>query len=242
MDLAKTFTDIKFVSETHQYFVDGEQYLSVSSLIDTFVAPFERERMSEKVAGREGISPEEIRSLWDIRRDLSTVRGTEFHLYVEKYLQDGRKIETITPIAKEIEQFHQFWDKKNKKRYEVFACELILYDKSLKLAGTLDCLLRHKKSKKIYIIDWKTNSQIKMENEYQNFLPPFEQLPVSDINKYSLQIGLYRYLLENNTDLKVAGAYLVHFPKASPFKAILCHDLSQNIETMLSLRQQALNQ
>ena len=218
----------------------GEEYLSVSSLIDTFVDDFDRERISEKVAQKEDISPKEVRLLWDIRRDFSVVRGIEFHLYVEKYLQEERKIETISPIDEEIKQFHAFWDNKNKKRYELLGCELSLYDKSIKLAGTLDCLLRHRESKKIYIVDWKTNSQIKMKNQYQNFLSPFEHLDASDINKYSMQIGLYQYLIENNTDLRVAGTYLIHFQKNELFK-IRCRDLSGDIDTMISLRQQKLN-
>lgn len=206
-----------------------------------YIPPFDREGIAQKVAERDKVSPQEVKCQWDIRRDFSIIKGTEFHLYVEKYLQDRRKIETITPISEEIKQFHQFWDEKNKKRYELMGCELILYDKSLKLAGTLDCLLKHKDSDKVYIVDWKTNKEIKMKNKYESFSSPFEHLDVSDINKYSLQIGMYSYLLKKNANLNVDASYLVHFQKdADSFKVIHCRDLSQEIETIVSKRQQSI--
>ena len=244
IELAKTFADIQFVSEIqdiHQYFVAGEEYISVSSFLDTLQKPFNKELMSKKVANRDGVPQDEIKQQWDLRRDFSIMRGTEFHFYVETYLRENRKLETVTPIDHEIKQFHEFWGK-YKNHCELLATELSLYDKNLKLAGTLDCLLRHKKSQKVYIFDWKTNSKIKRENKYQNFLAPIEHLDISDINKYSLQTGLYKYILENNTPLKVAGSYLIHFQKSKPFESISCKSLSQEIKNIVSLRRHSLNE
>ncbi len=235
-NLKKQFKDIKFVPETHQYFLYGEEYISVSSLMNGLVKPFDREAMSKRVADREGVSQPEIKALWDIRRDFSTVKGSEFHLYVEKYLKEKKRIETITPIEHEIKQFHVFWDQKNEKKYEVLAVELILYDQDLKLAGTLDCLLRDKKSQKTYIVDWKTNHEIKTINEYENFLPPLHHLDASDLNKYSLQTGFYRHMLETKTSLKITGSYLIHFSKGKNFEVINCRDYSKEIEAILATR------
>ena len=235
MDLAKQFSGIKFVPDTHQYFLDGEEYISVSSLMEKFIKPFDRETISKKVADRNGLSQIEVKTLWDIRRDFSTVKGTEFHLYVEKYLQENRCLETITPIENEIKQFHQFWDEKAKKKYDVLEVELVLYDRELKFAGTLDCLLRNKESNKVYIIDWKTNQEIKRENKFENFLFPIEHLEASNFNRYSLQTGFYRYMLEKYTDIQVAGSHLVHFYDSKKAEVISCLDFSKEIEKILKV-------
>ena len=152
------------------------------------------------------VSQNEIKTQWGLRRDFSIVRGTEFHLYVETFLKENRKIETITPIEKEIKLFHQFWDRRNEFKYEIIATEFIVFSDFYKIAGTVDCLVRHNRTKNFFIMDWKTNKNLRIKSPYYiKMKHPLEHLDECEINKYSLQMGLYSKILSENTDIRSRG-------------------------------------
>lgn len=210
--LKEKFSKIIFIEEGHQYFVNDVCYDSVSSVIASYTPDFDVEKFSKRVAKREKSSQKEIKQIWAIRRDLSMVRGTEFHLYVETYLNEKKKIAITTPIELEIKAFHEFWDNKNCNRYHVVATELIIYDEELKIAGTIDCILYEKEKKEFYIVDWKTNKEIKKQNKYEKLFPPFDKLDNCNFNKYAIQTSIYRKIIEKNFDIKIANSYIIHFP------------------------------
>ena len=240
--LTENFSHIIFEPEAHRYFSekDGSEYTSVSAFIEAFKRNFNRKKISKKIASRKGISCEEVISLWNTRRDYSIVRGTEFHLYVEKYLCESRRIEFSTPLEHETKEFHQFWDLKNKKRYEIVATELIVANNEMKLAGTIDCLVRNKNNGRYYLWDWKTNQKLNDKNPYQKFKVPINHLPESNLHKYSLQLEIYKQLLEKTTSLKIEKGYLIHFQRTGPYKVLELFDTSKEVLEMFEKRKKQL--
>ena len=210
--LKEKFQEIVFIEEGHEYYVNEIRYDSVSSIIANYTPDFDVEKHSKNVARRENSSQKEIKQQWAIRRDFSMVRGTEFHLYVETYLNEKKKIKITTPIELEINAFHRFWDGKNSNRYQVIATELIIYDEQLKIAGTIDCILYEKQKKEFYIVDWKTNKEIKRENKYEKLFSPFQDLDNCNYNKYAIQTSIYRSLLQKNFDITISDSFIIHFP------------------------------
>ena len=232
--LNSQFNYLSFNAERHEYYDEnGQLFDSVSSIIESFIAPFDVEKHSQKVALKENITAEEVKLKWQIRRDLSIVRGTEFHLYVDTYLSENRKIELQTNIANEVQSFHQFWDDNHQQKCEVVTTELKIADREWQIAGTLDCLV--KANGNYYIFDWKTNKNIKMFNHFQKFLTPWDQLDCCEFNKYSLQASFYKLILERNTDLNIANCFLIHFV-GSQYKVISCKDYAKLIEQFLANR------
>ena len=236
MDIAKYFPKIVFEPKEHRYYVDGVEYFSVSSVLEEYTEPFDVETISTRIAQRDGITPEELKLTWEIRRDYSAVRGTEFHLYVEKYLTENRRIRFITNIDHEVEEFHRFWEGKNKEKFEVIATELRICDKEWKLAGTVDCMVRNLEDKKTYLIDWKTNKEIRTKNEFQRFKTPIEHLDDCDFNKYSLQTSLYKAIIHRNTSLSIDGVYLIHFPKDENYQVLTCKNMDREIKELMDQR------
>lgn len=228
--LRKSSLDVNFIKSSHQYFAHDQEFISVSSFLNTFVDPQDWDALSIDLAKKQKTTPEELRELWNIRKDFSIVRGTEFHLYVHKYLSENKKIRTVTPIFKEIQLFHKFWDKKNKDRYIIIDTELIVCCKKIRLAGTIDCLVLNKNTGKIYLLDWKTNRTIYQDGTGKFFLEPLSHLPNSDLHKYSLQLNMYRYLLEQSCqDLVIEDLFLIHFsPKIC--NTIRCLNLKDEIQ------------
>lgn len=239
--LRESFNEIRFIDESHEYFLGDKKYLGVSELIALSAPLFNKEKVAQKMAARDGVTMEEILVKWGIRRDFSTVCGTEFHYYVSKYLEEGKKFPFITPIEKEIEQFHQFWDEKNASRYEVAANEQVIYDEELELAGTVDCIVRNKNDGKFYLLDWKTNKTIRHYNIYEKMLPPLEHLDNCEYTKYSLQTSIYKAMLHRHFGDFIEGCYLVHCSEEEPtYKVIVCEDLSKEVEAMFEMRKEAL--
>ena len=220
--IKEQFEHIRFQEEDHRYFNGDEEYISVSSLISQYQIPFDREKQSKRLAKKRGIPQNEILSLWAFRRDYSTVRGSEFHLYVETYLNEKRKIDTITPIEREISEFHQFWDYKNKDKYQILGTEMIIADDEIKVAGTIDCLLLNTHDKSVYLVDWKTNREIRTKNFHQKFKSPYARLDDCEFNKYNIQTSIYRTILEKNLRIKIKDCYLIHFPPKENYKVIPC--------------------
>ncbi len=241
--LEKTFSGIEFEKESHRYFVDGEEYQSVSSFLSDYTFPFEKNEIAKKVSSREKISQNEVLEKWNIRRDFSTVRGTEFHLYVETFLNSGRKIEVITPIQKEIKLFHQFWDKSNSLKYEVLTTELMVFSREFKIAGTIDCVVQHKRSKNFFIMDWKTNKSIRTESLYSKKMkPPLSHLDECELTKYSLQMGLYAKILSENTDLSIDNGFIIHFSRElGSHKVYPIADLQEEIKMILKQKQSKIS-
>ena len=81
--------------------------------------------------------------------------------------------------------------------------ELVVGDEDYGLGGMVDCLFYNKKSGMLEVWDYKTNKAINTKNNYgQRFNEPISHLDVCEINTYSLQLSLYKHIIEKNTNLK----------------------------------------
>ncbi|BBM88858.1 hypothetical protein COTS27_00545 [Spirochaetota bacterium] len=228
---------IDFDPEHHKYVIKAtsKSCISVSAFIDAFIPTFKDKEVAERVSDRDGVPTDEILEDWRIRRDYSVVRGTEFHLYVKTFLTTGRKKPLQTPINNTVNGFHRFWNK-NLHRYQCVATEFILYDETLRLAGTIDSLFYHPKTNKYIIFDWKTNRHIRMKNNYhEKLLTPFDDLDACEYYKYSIQMTLYRDLLKRTLGLDVDKAFIIHFDhNYGHYKVIKTVDLAPRIDEALT--------
>lgn len=233
-ELRNHFAHIRFHPEEHRYFNEqGEEYMSVSGVLDKFIPPFNREFYSDKIAREKQVSQDEIKAVWDIRREYSIVKGTEFHLYVQAYLTHNRMIELQTPIKREVASFHRFWDK-IRDRYKVIASELIVADDEYKIAGTVDCVVQNLETEEYFIFDWKTNRKITKTNPVSKMmLPPVDHLEQCGFNKYALQMSFYRFLFNKNTPIDISQTHLVHLTPDG-YKIYSPQDYQQEVKVMIA--------
>ena len=113
--------------------------------------------------------------------------------------------------------------------------ELVVGDEDYGLGGMVDCLFYNKKSNMLEVWDYKTNKAINTKNNYgQRFKKPIEHLDVCEINTYSLQLSLYKHIIEKNTNLKIGNCYLIWISeKNKNYKVFKCKDLETEIKLML---------
>ncbi len=233
-DQLNHFQHILFKSEQHEYIINGETAQSVTSVLKRYVKPFERDYWANIKAKQLGITMDEIIAKWDYNAQLSQAKGSIVHSYIENSLTQGEFIypeqniislfghdpiqDSFTQITTIVNQFIN--DIENKML--PIESEFIVGDDEYFLGGTVDQIFYNKKSMQLEIWDWKTNKEIKLESRYFH-LEPLNHIPDTEFDHYSLQLALYRLIIEKNTGLKLGNSYIAWFnenqPKYQIFKA-----------------------
>lgn len=210
----KGFENIVFEEESHTYTVRGVKYTPVSTVISKAKTPFDRETQLTKKAKELKVSEEELGKEWDAKKDYGCYRGKHFHAHTENHFTGKNLPVDHTVIGNQVRQFNRFLNQEGKSLTCV-EIECMVYDVEHKVAGTFDGLFKDQKGN-LFILDWKTNTSLKLANPYQHFKGELDHLDQSDFNAYSIQLSLYKYMIEKKTDLKIKGLKIVYFPPNMP--------------------------
>lgn len=215
------FNQIQFDADKHRYFLDGKELRSVTNLIKDFQKPFDRDTIAQRVASRENRPVAEVIAEWEAKGERGRVLGTLVHEHIEKVLRgesDGQlsfdPFLSMNTKAPEIVAFDRLWsDLAPTVSYCKEHIEWVIGDKNLGLAGTVDSMLFSPKTGKYHLWDWKTG-KFDLHNKYEYLTGPFAHLDASKLHIYSLQLGIYRLIIELNTDLELGDSYLVHLSES----------------------------
>tara|TARA_R100000664_G_scaffold34130_1_gene54227 strand:+ start:20848 stop:21621 length:774 start_codon:yes stop_codon:yes gene_type:complete len=241
------FNNIKYYDEPHEYYIDGKKMVSATRLIGKFKQEFDSEYWSQKKADERNITKEEILAEWKYKADYSCEKGTLFHEYAENYLNNkifpyptDKVIKMLgnNDVRKDFDKlkdlFHTFYQESYGKLIPIKS-EVIVGDEDLGICGMVDQLFWNNKSKDLQIWDWKTNKQIKRNNRWQRFKDPISHLDVCEFNTYSLQLSLYKYIIEKNTNLKLGDSFIVWFnEKNEKYEPIKCRNYTDEIKSMIT--------
>ena len=124
----------------------------------------------------------------------------------------------------EVEEHHSPEFKQVRAIYQALLCrgmtphrtELCIFHCGLRVAGQIDALFLDG-DWKLVIVDWKRVRNLRSEG-FDPLRYPLEQLPDCNFWIYSLQLNLYRYILETEYAFDVSGMYLavVHPEQSLP--------------------------
>ena len=224
---------INLEEDTHTYFLQNSNinFQSVTEFIHTFFKEFDENKIANKLKSIHprytGMTAKELIEKWNSNRD----RGTKVHKEIEDYIL---KKDNNTYDMKS-KQAIDFINKKCIKDSNVLLPELIIYSEKLKLAGTIDLVIYNKLTNQISLIDWKTNKKInkKAFRESDTGLRwPTKSLPDCNFTHYTLQLSLYKYILQNNYNIKVNGIFLMHL-KDETYELYKCNYKESIIINML---------
>lgn len=255
--LDQSFKDIKFFSKNHTYEIEGKPALtSVTSLLKKFEPPFKRNEIAERVAKRDGVLIEDVLTEWDYKRDYSSHKGSEFHLFAENYLQrkqntiDRKMLESflksknkeltevedyykeVAILIKNFLDFYEWWNEK----YILIKSEFVIGDKLTKICGTIDNLSYNIEKKELEIFDYKTNKSIDKKNNYGNkMLSPFDYLPQCSLVTYSLQLWIYKLIIERNSPFKIGDLHIVWVGGENQHEQIEVLQLKKEAEKILEI-------
>lgn len=191
---------IEFHAEPHQYLYNGEAFPSVTKLIHRWFPEFDAEAVAKKKAQREGGSYEALVREWSKKRDEAATFGSKIHLMAEKMIieNDDRSADELAQNEREQAYLEAVKESLRRIRlgYEVIEPEKIVFSPRLRVAGTVDLLLRHRATGEYVIADWKTNREIKTSAYRQELgFGPCHRIENCNFNHYSLQVSSYAELL-----------------------------------------------
>ena len=239
------FKNIDFFPESHIYIINNKVAQSVTTILKQYVKPFERDYWANKKADETCVAVEDILTKWEYNAKFSQIKGRLVHQfleccftnqnfeYPEELIVNEFGFDPIqTPFNSIVKVAKQFLLDIDKKMYPV-ASELIIGHGEYLVGGTIDQLFYNKKSGNLEIWDWKTNKEIKTTSRYSH-LSPLEHIPYTELDHYSLQLSLYKYIVESSTGLQLGNSYIVWLNEnLSKYQIYKTHDYKSEAEILL---------
>jgi hypothetical protein len=211
---------LKFDSKRHRYYIDkNPDTLSVSSLVSSFFPEFDIGHWAPIKAAEEGITVEEKIEEWKRNGEEKSNLGTELHEQIENFYNDKYYVDS-TPEFGHFKSFIEQYP-----TMEPYRSEWRVFDEELLLAGTID-MVYIKPNGDLYLFDWKRSEKVVdfggniQNNDYQTGLGGLEHLGDNSFNKYSIQVNLYKRILEKNYNVVVSSMNLLilHEKYAGPYR------------------------
>jgi hypothetical protein len=214
-----------FRPDKHEYIsLDNPdlKWTSVTSFISKFKQPFDADTIARKVCKSKkskwyGMSVEDILKAWKAESDRATTLGTWYHNQREA---DLCSLSTINREGMDVSIFSPLLDNDgsktapDQKLTEGIYPEHMVFLKSVGLCGQSDYV--EVVNKKVNIIDYKTNKEIKKESfksfdgRSQKMSAPVSHLDDCNFNHYALQLSLYMYMIIKHNPLYKPGKMSLH--------------------------------
>lgn len=251
---------IRFHEPTHKYYVNGscEGNISCTGFVHEFFGHFDAKAIITKMRKGPkwatskyfGKTDEEIMAEWNENGRIASEAGTAMHLAIEQFLHGSP--EQIKPEIKETPEwqyFMNFWNTYGhdlepfRSEWEVFTDFLVPQEdeRKIKLCGSIDMVFRRKSDGKYVIYDWKRSKEIKSENPFGTGLPPLEHLPDTNYWHYTLQLNVYKWMLEKYYDMEIGDLYLVILHPDNPnYRRMRLNILEDEVEDMIECRRRAV--
>jgi hypothetical protein len=224
--------NVTFDKESHVYFKKDKKLLSVTSLIAKYKNEFDSDFWSKKIALKENKTQKEILQIWSDKAKKSCEIGTAIHKIFEDYIENKYSIlneNLLFDFLELDENCIQDFNRKKRtslkfindffksKRLNPIFSEYIVYNDLI--AGQIDCICENKKGE-LFIIDFKTNEKIEINNYGKYLKGILNKIPDSTFYHYSLQLSIYKKLFKK----KIKGMYLIHI-KNNSYDFIECKDV-----------------
>lgn len=231
--LFTAFNDITFYDEPHKYFIDGKELISVTTLIGKYKEDFDEEYWSEFKGSQYNVSSEKIKKAWSFINKKGTIKGSAIHDYAENLFQnkvfkypeqlilDEFGFDPVLPEY-QITKKHvdKFYNDVHGKLIPI-RTEMVVYDRESLIGGMLDILFYNIKKCEFQIYDWKTNKKFSRENKNKHLLDKLCVLEACDLEIYSLQLEMYKQIIQKNTGITLGKSYIVWFSHNNPTYQII---------------------
>ena len=243
---------ITFDEETHTYTIDGsrEGWSSCTQFIHGFVQEFDADAIIKKMMGsskwREskyfGMTADAIKAQWAASANEASTAGTRMHLDIEHY-NNAEPVGNLEgdgwiPNASTEWDFFLSYEEKHRKKHGFvpYRTEWLVFKEDIKLAGSIDMIYK-KPDGTLAIYDWKRAKEIKFDNPFQKMRAPLDNLPDTNYWHYSLQLNIYRRILEELYGVVVSElALVVLHPNNRSFKVMMLNRMDDEVSAMFADR------
>jgi len=222
---------ISFEEEGHRYTIDGvdakkceNPFTSVTTLVHQQFEPFDADKIIANMMASPrwpkskyfGKTADEIKGGWKQAGNEAAAAGTKMHNDIECFYNNM----DVNNTSAEYGYFQNFYNDMEKRREagltksgwpgEPYRTEWTVFDEDLRLAGSIDMCFR-KSDGTITIYDWKRSKEIKKTSWFMKYSknPALSHIPDINYWHYSLQLNIYKMILERKYGEKVSEMYLV---------------------------------
>lgn len=228
---------LMFDAEEHTYTFEGREFTSVTTLVEEYFPKFDIDYWAPRVAVREGVSPDDVKSRWLAEGERARNLGTEMHEKIERYYLGSDAGDDSDAFR----LFRQFAAAVNLKP---FRTEWRIYHEDYDLAGTLD-FLELTPEGKFNLWDWKRSTKLIddfgnlcCENRYGRMgFEPLCNIHDTSYWHYAMQLSVYIFILEEKYGIRVDKATLgVFHPHYSRPWIVAVPDLRDHVVALLRHR------
>lgn len=207
---------IKFVEDGHKYFIDGEEgYTSTTTWVHSHFSHFDSKGTLDKIMANPkmktdpeykyyGKTREEIETLWGS----ASIAGTALHLDIERYWNQA----PVENTSLEYKHFLHFVE--DHSHLVPFRTEWTVFHEEMKLSGSIDMIFEDPDEPgALIIMDWKNVKEIVYDTNFNKYgLTPFtKDLPDTNFWHYTLQLNVYKTILEQKYNKHITKLFLVIF-------------------------------
>ena len=244
--------NLVFYERGHKYQIltDAKSnYTSVTSWLHALFPKFDAELVINKMKKGKNWNPEnkywgksnqEIKNEWNTSGKEACRLGTLLHSYIEDFMNTEMDQQEYT--QKDILDHTHTHNKVHYSKIEwsfyekfvndfpdlvPFRTEWMIYDEKLKMAGSIDMVYKNADGS-VSIYDWKRCKDIIYDSEWNDMASNknIRHLPNTNFWHYSLQLNMYKWILETNYNLVVKDLFLVRLHPDNPEKTYELHNVS----------------
>ncbi len=235
--------NILFFEEEHKYKFKSKPDLvplSVTGVIGKYKKPFDADYHAGRKADAIGVDKQVILDEWAEKGRFASDKGSLVHYYMEQMM----KMETfevpkqymrkdVLDAFKRTKPICNKFLKDSYNTLEHVSAEQLVGCPEWGITGMIDQIVRNKQTGEYYLLDWKTNKAINKTSRYK-LTGSLSHLDSSELTIYSLQLGLYKRILERYINITISGCLIIHLPLDSDdYKMYKTKNLEKEINLII---------
>jgi ATP-dependent exoDNAse (exonuclease V) beta subunit len=209
-----------------------------------------------------GMTADQIKQLWSDNGSSVSGAGTEMHFNIECFMNNPTLSHPYTH-ADLLADYNNMFKKELKEKLaqsqtpewkfflkyiedhpdmKPYRTEWTIYDEDIKLTGSID-MVYEKPDGTLAIYDWKRSKDITRVNNFNEYAltPCISHMPNSNFWHYSLQLNIYKQVLQRKYGKQVSELCLVRLhPDATEetYELISVPDLSKDVDELFKIKEE----
>lgn len=204
--------EIEFREEGHVYTIRGDKYYkSCTTWLKSFFSKFDPDAVIEQMMNSPnwesskyyGKTKQEIKQGWSENGKRAAEFGTSMHKVIEDFYNGAELPKDLCPELHSFIDFHL-----DHEHLTPFRTEMMIFDEEIRICGSVDMLFQNEDGT-YSIYDWKFAKEIQTYSYGKKALFPLEHLNDCNTVHYTLQLNLYRVILERKYGYVIQDMHLI---------------------------------
>ena len=237
---------ISLDEKTHIYTINNKtDFKSVTTFVHGLFKPFDSDKVIDNIINSRNyktskyfnMTRQEIKDMWEVNRKDAADKGTKMHLDIENYYNHIQ----VDNNSIEFTYFKNFLN--NNKILKPYRTEWKVWDEDYKITGTIDMVYENSDNT-LMIYDWKRSKAIIRNKPFETYsnIDCISHIPDLNFWHYSLQLNIYKRILESKYNKKITKMCLVClYPDNDDYIEIEVPELCEEVEDLFELQKQKLN-